>query len=57
MPTHTVSILDGIQKEFAGAEIKYVPGTDFLGGHGDAFPAGMLTVDGKPGVKIIHTTS
>ena len=55
-PTHTVSILEGIQKEFAGANIQYVPGTDFLGGHGDALPAGLLTVDGKPGVKTSYIT-
>ncbi|MGH9607911.1 MAG: glycoside hydrolase family 3 C-terminal domain-containing protein [Terracidiphilus sp.] len=29
-PTHTVSILEGIKKEFAGDTISYVPGTDFL---------------------------
>jgi len=55
-PNHTVSILDGIKKEFAGAEINYVPGTDFLGGHGGALPAGLLTVDGKQGVKTTYLT-
>jgi beta-glucosidase len=30
-PTHTVAILEGIRKEFAGDAISYVPGTDFLG--------------------------
>ena len=55
-PNRTVSILEGIQKEFAGAEIKYVQGTDFLGGHGGALPAGLLTVDGKPGVKTTYST-
>ncbi len=29
-PTHTVSILEGLKKEFAGDTITYVPGTDFL---------------------------
>jgi beta-glucosidase len=29
-PTHTVSILEGLRKEFAGASIQYVPGTQFL---------------------------
>ena len=29
-PTHTVSILEGIRKEFSGATINYVPGTQFL---------------------------
>jgi beta-glucosidase len=31
-PTHTVSILEGLRKEFAGATINYVPGTKFLAG-------------------------
>ena len=30
IPTHTVSILEGLKKEFAGDTIQYVPGTDFL---------------------------
>jgi beta-glucosidase len=55
-PTHTVSILEGIQKEFAGTEIKYVAGTDFMGGRGEAFPDGLLTVDGKSGVKTSYVT-
>ncbi len=29
-PTHTVSILEGLRKEFSGDTIDYVPGTDFL---------------------------
>ncbi len=30
IPTHTVSVLEGLRKEFAGATITYVPGTKFL---------------------------
>ena len=30
IPTHTVSILEGLRKEFPGATINYVPGTQFL---------------------------
>jgi hypothetical protein len=30
IPTHTVSILEGLRKEFAADTIDYVPGTDFL---------------------------
>jgi beta-glucosidase len=55
-PTRTASILEGIKKEFGGAEINYVAGTDFLGGHGEALPAGLLSVDGKPGVKTTYST-
>ncbi len=51
-PTHTVSILDGLRKEFAGATIKYVSGTQFLGHDASPVPASALSTDGKPGVKI-----
>ena len=51
-PTHTVTILEGLRKEFAGATIQYVPGTQFLSHEGDPVPASALTVDGKPGLKV-----
>ncbi len=50
-PSHTVSILDGIRNEFAGATIKYVAGTQFLGADAEPVPASALTVDGQPGIK------
>jgi beta-glucosidase len=51
-PTHTVSVLEGLRKEFAGATINYVPGTQFLGNDAQPVPASALSVDGKPGVKV-----
>ena len=51
-PTHTVSILEGLKKEFAGATINYVAGTQFLGKDAEPVPASALTIDGKPGVKV-----
>jgi beta-glucosidase len=51
IPTHTVSILDGIKKEFPGAAIDYVAGTQFLGSDAEPVPASALTVDGKPGSR------
>jgi beta-glucosidase len=30
IPSHTVSVLEGMRKEFPGATIDYVPGTEFL---------------------------
>src|SRR5205807_525629 len=35
MPTHSVSLLDGLKAEFPDAKITYVPGTQFLSNHGD----------------------
>ena len=37
-PTHTVSVLEGIRKEFAGATIQYVPGTQFMSQTRTPFP-------------------
>ncbi len=51
-PSHTVSILEGIRKEFAGADIQYVEGTQFLSQKSGPVPASALTYEGKPGVHI-----
>ena len=53
-PTHTVSILEGIRKEFPGATINYVAGTQFLGKDAEPVPASALSTDGKPGVKVSY---
>jgi beta-glucosidase len=54
-PTHTVSILEGLHKEFAGATIQYVPGTQFLSLDADPVPASALTVDGKAGIRVSYS--
>jgi beta-glucosidase len=54
IPTHAVSILDGIKKEFPGAAIDYVAGTQFLGSDAEPVPASALTVDGKPGIRASY---
>ena len=51
-PTHTVSILEGLRKEFAGADIQHVPGSQFLRHEADPVPTSALSVDGKPGIKV-----
>jgi beta-glucosidase len=53
-PSHTVSILEGLRKEFPDATINYVPGTQFLGHDAAPVPEGLLTTDGKPGVKASY---
>jgi beta-glucosidase len=55
IPIHTVSILEGLRKEFAGASIQYVPGTQFLSHEAGPVPASALTADGKPGIKISYS--
>ncbi len=49
-PTYTVSILDGLLKEFSGDTITYVSGTQFLSHDAAPVPAAALSVDGKPGI-------
>ncbi|MGH9599220.1 MAG: glycoside hydrolase family 3 C-terminal domain-containing protein, partial [Terracidiphilus sp.] len=54
IPTHTVSILEGIRKEFAGDTIDYVPGTDFLmREHPKPRPDGWSKADLTPDPKAI----
>ncbi|HEY6491123.1 MAG: glycoside hydrolase family 3 C-terminal domain-containing protein [Terracidiphilus sp.] len=54
IPTHTVSILDGMKAEFPNATIDYVEGTQFLSKAANAVPASALSVDGKPGVRASY---
>jgi beta-glucosidase len=51
-PSHTVTILEGIKKEFVGANVTFSPGTMFLSREAAPVPASALSVDGKPGVKV-----
>ena len=56
-PTHTVSILEGLKAEFPNAQIKFVPGTQFLRSDGDPVPASVLTTtDGQPGLTADFST-
>ncbi|HUV71204.1 MAG TPA: glycoside hydrolase family 3 C-terminal domain-containing protein [Terracidiphilus sp.] len=54
IPTHTVSILEGLRKEFAADTINYVSGTGFLSKVTWPVPADLLTTDGKPGVTVTY---
>ncbi|HEY1888941.1 MAG TPA: glycoside hydrolase family 3 C-terminal domain-containing protein [Steroidobacteraceae bacterium] len=52
IPTHTVSLLEGMKAAFPDATITYVPGTQFLSNQGAPVPGSALTTpDGKPGLK------
>jgi beta-glucosidase len=56
IPTHSVSVLEGLKAEFPEAKITFVPGTQFLRNEGGPFPAGLLTTEGKPGLKAEYST-
>ena len=55
IPSHTVSVLEGMRAEFPDATINYVPGTQFLLKQADPVPAALLTTEGKPGAKATYT--
>jgi beta-glucosidase len=54
IPTHTVSILEGLKQEFAGDSINYIQGTGFLSKQAQPVPNALLTTDGQPGVKATY---
>jgi len=54
IPTHTVSILEGLKQEFAGDTINFVQGTGFLSTQTQPVPAALLTTDGQPGAKATY---
>ncbi len=56
IPTHTVSLLEGMKAEFPNAEITYVPGTQFLRNDGAPVPAAALTTPtGAPGIEAAYS--
>ena len=55
IPTHTVSILEGLRKEFAADSITYLPGTDFLATPKPApRPNGWTQADLTPDPKAVE---
>jgi len=57
IPTHSVSVLEGLKTEFPNAKITFVPGTQFLRNDGDPVPDSVLTTeDGKPGLKAEYSS-
>ena len=51
IPTHTVSVLEGLKAEFPEAQINFVPGTQFLRKDGVAVPSSVFTTaEGQPGL-------
>jgi beta-glucosidase len=57
IPTHSVSVLEGLKAEFPNAKITFVPGTQFLRNDGDPVPDNLLTTaDDKPGLKAEYSS-
>ncbi|MGD0921595.1 MAG: glycoside hydrolase family 3 C-terminal domain-containing protein [Terriglobia bacterium] len=56
IPTHSVSVLEGLKAEFPATEITFLPGTQFLRNEGRPVPSELLTTEGKPGARAEYTT-
>ncbi|MFL6306620.1 MAG: glycoside hydrolase family 3 C-terminal domain-containing protein [Candidatus Sulfotelmatobacter sp.] len=56
VPTHIVSVLDGLKAELPNAKITFVPGTQFLRNDGSPVPNNLLTdPDGKAGLRAEYS--
>jgi len=49
--SHAVTALEGIRKQFSGAQVSFVPGTDFLRERTVIPTSALSTGDGTPGLK------
>lgn len=57
IPSHTVSVLEGLKAEFPEAQINFVPGTQFLRKDGVTVPASAFTTaEGEPGLTAEFAT-
>lgn len=54
IPTHSVSVLEGMRAVFPRGQIRFVPGTQFLTKETSPVPGELLTTDGKPGAKASY---
>jgi beta-glucosidase len=54
IPSHSVTVLDGLRAEFPGAQIRFEPGTQFLRKNAEPLPGGLLSAGGKPGVRAAY---
>jgi beta-glucosidase len=55
--SHYVTPVDGIRKQFASAQVSYVPGTKFLRNPITIPASAYRTADGKPGVSAVYFNS
>jgi len=49
--SHAVTAIEGIKKQFSGAQVTYLPGTNFLRERPPVPTSALSTDDGKPGLK------
>ncbi|HEY1484221.1 MAG TPA: glycoside hydrolase family 3 C-terminal domain-containing protein [Candidatus Acidoferrum sp.] len=51
IPTHTVSVLEGLKQEFPKAQLIFASGTQFLSKNASRVPDNLLTVNNQAGVR------
>lgn len=51
IPSHSVSVLEGLRNVFSRAQIAYIPGTQFLRKEVTPVPGELLSMNGKQGVE------
>ena len=51
-PSRATTVLDGIRKQFANAQVTFEPGANFLRPQVPVPPEAFTTDDGKPGLKV-----
>ena len=57
VPSHSVSVIEGLKAEFPGASITFAPGTQYLRADGAPIDTSLLTTpDGKPGLKAEYSS-
>jgi beta-glucosidase len=54
IPTRSVTVLEGLKAQFPGAQIRFVPGTQFLRNDASPVPDALLSTDGKPGARASY---
>jgi len=54
IPSHSITVLDGLRAEFPGARIRFEPGTQFLRNEAAPVPRGLLSTGGRPGVRAAY---
>ena len=55
IPTHSVTVLEGLKAEFPGAQIRFEPGTQFLRNDASPVPYSLLSTGGKPGARASYS--
>jgi len=54
IPTHTVSVMEGLRAESPNAQLNFVPGTQFLSKTASPVPPDLVSVDGQTGVRATY---